>query len=97
MMKGKGENLKKRDNHSLSSILSDKALESILNKLDWSEPDHTLHQRILVTNLPVLLRGSLKEMSFEINGVYYTTTAKWIEKRDPKVKYKIEPEWITLK
>lgn len=98
-MKEKGENLKKRikNSGSLLTLLSDKALESILNKLEWSEPDHTLHQRTLLDDIPILMRGSLKDLRFEINGVYYHGAANWIEKRDPKVKPKEPPEWITLK
>jgi len=86
-----------KDSGSLLTLLSDFALESVLNKLGWSEPDNSLHQRASYNDLPVLVRGSLNEMSFEINGVYYQTTSKWIDKRDPKIKRKEEPQWITLK
>jgi len=84
-----------KDSNSLLTLLSDKALESILNKLDWSEPDHTLHQRVSLNELPILLQN-LKQY-FEINDVHYQVDREGIEKRDPKVKYKEPPEWITLK
>jgi len=95
-MRRRGEKLKKGKVNpvSLSNLLADDALESVLNKLNWSEPDSRLHQRVPLNELPILLQSLIKEQHFEINNVHYQTTAKWIEKKDSKIKRKEIPQWI---